>query len=248
MKTTRKAKSAPKQRKRTNLYLNRLLRFAGRIHWPSITLRAAALVALIVVEIAVATVVGHLATDEVTAVLLVTSAGLAGLGVVLGPSVAMSVRPSMQKLAWSVVWGCLAISAWNFSTTLHNAQAMSVSAAITSGPTYQADLARLASLTRLIDGLADETGGYNNSADQAYANTIAERDRLQERLDQANPEPVMFADWPFWLKAGLFHLLVAGFSAGFAIPIRPKRKASNRASKAAKAPRGEPGFPAAVNF
>lgn len=243
MKPTTKAKRTPKKRQApAKLYLNRFLRFAGRVNWPSITLRTAALVALIVVEIAVATVVGHMASDEVTATLLVVSAGLAGLGVVLGPSVAMSVRPTMQRLAWAVVAGCIAISVWNFSTTLHNAQALSVSNAITGAATYQGDIARLARLNARIDGLSDEN---NRAAEIALINYTAERDTLQSRLDQANPEPVMFAALPFWLKAGLFHLLVAGFSAGFAIPMR-KRKGQRKSAK--QAPRGQVGFPTAVNF
>lgn len=241
----KKAVRKPANRRKSGVVsrvINRALRFAGRIHWPSITLRTAALAALIVVEVTVATVVGHMADDEVTATLLVVSAGLAGLGVVLGPSVAMSVRPSMQRLAWFVVAGCIAISVWNFSTTLHNAQALAVSNAITTGPTYQDDVIRLTALNRRIDSLGDE-----RNADAALMNYLAERDRLQERLDHANPEPVMFAAFPYWLKAGLFHLLVAGFSAGFAIPIkrRPTRRASN---KSAQAPRGQTGFPAVVNF
>lgn len=202
--------------------INAARRFAGRIHWSSIALRLSAIAALVVVEIAVAVVIGHLAGDPISQAILVSTAALGGLGVVLGPGIALSLRKGPQRnIAIAVVFVCLAMSAWNLSTTLANSQAMSVAASVQADPDYPAQRARLASLNRRIDAMADERN------DGAVAIYTSERDQLQERIDKANPEPIMFA-WTndgilYWIKAFVFHGLIAGFSAAFAIPMRPKR-------------------------
>lgn len=247
----RQKRAAPKRSagKSTQLFINRVSRWIGRVNWPSITLRGAALIALVAVETAVAIVVGKHAGDPITTVILVSTAILGGVGVVLGPQVALRLRSKpLQRLAWLTVVACFVVSLWNLTTTLHNASDFFVAEAIRSADTYEGDVARLAHLNRLIDGLADETG-YNQAADQAYANNIAERDRLQARIDRASPEPVVISDnLAFWLKAFLFHGLVLGFSACFSIPMKPRRKMATKRAKKTAAPRGEPGFPAAVNF
>lgn len=233
--------------KKLELFLNRVIRVAGRINWPSVTLRGAATIALVAVECAVAVVVGHLASDAITSVILVSTALLGGLGIVLGPQVIPHLRSAtMRKWAWRTILVCFVVTMWNLSTTLHNANAIAVGNSIRASASYPADVARLAHLNTMIDALGDETG-YGGPADQTYSNYLAERDRLDERLAKANPQPVMMAALPYWLKAALFHSLVFGFSAAFYVPTQKRRAAATK-KKAAKAPRGKPGFPAAVNF
>lgn len=242
--TPARRKSQPARKRKTRPIRNGLLafkRFAARVPWISLALCSAAVAALVVVETSVAGVIHRMASDPITGVIFVSSAVLASLGVVLGPMVARSLRsPTQRAFAWKVVGFCFALSIWNLSTTLANAHLQMTADAVRTAPSFETDQARLVSLNRQVDALADETMN-NPNADTAYANFLAERDRLQERLDGANPRPVMFA-WEnggliFWAKAALFHILVAGFSAAFALPMRPKRAASTK--KAGKAqPRG----------
>lgn len=247
-KSTTRQKRATQKRsigKKIELFLNRVSRFAGRINWPSLTLRGAATIALVAVECAVAAFIGHLAGDAITTVILVSTALMGGLGIVLGPQVIPHLRSQdARKWAWRTILACLAVSLWNLSTTLHNADAAATGAAIRSSASYPADVARLAHLNAMIDALGDETG-YGGAADQAYSNNLAERDRLDERLAKANPQPAMIAAPTFWLKAGLFHSLVFGFSAFFGVPMK-KRRAAKKTGKAVKAPRGQPNW--AANF
>lgn len=233
MRKAKKTTRAVAKKRPVKNFLRRCARTAGRIHWPSIVLRAAALFALVTVELAVMTIVEHLASDPVTAVILKVTAGLGGLGVVLGPSVALSFRKGeRRKLAWIVVGVCFATSAWNQSTALANGQALSVAATIKRSPTYADEVRRLPMLNRRIDALSDE---YDAEAE--LSRITDERDRIQARVEAANPQPVMFAwkDWGilYWLKAALFHGLVAGFSAAFAVPMAQR---SRRQPAKAKAP------------
>jgi hypothetical protein len=231
-------KSQPARTRKTKPIQQRLRalsRFAARVPWIALTLCAAAFVALVAVEMSVAGVIHRMASDPITGVIFVSSAVLASLGVVFGPMVARSIRsPTQRALAWKIVWFCFALSVWNLSTTLANAQSQMTADAVRSAPTFESDQARLVNLNRQIDALADET--MNPSAEAAMMNFIAERDLLNERLDGANPRPVMFA-WEnggllFWAKAGLFHILVAGFTAAFSMPMRAKRAPARPGRKA----------------
>ncbi|HVK80875.1 MAG TPA: hypothetical protein VM915_09690 [Verrucomicrobiae bacterium] len=248
-------KPAPKKRRRSgalNRNINRALRFVARVNWPSVTLRAAALIALVAVGIAVSITVGTHAGDMITAVILVCTAILAELGIVLGPQVLHKVRGAARFWTKVTIGLCIALAAWNLSTSLHNADVAQASAAARAADTYEDDLARLNSLNRRIDGLADETGGYGaaaQSASAAYENTLAERDLIQARIDRATAEPVMFStNLLFWMKAGFFHGMVFLFSAFFSIPMKAKSNRRAAGSKSAsKAPRGDPNW-AAANF
>lgn len=219
--------SRPVRRKAKRPVVNawrRLLKWSGRMPWSSLALRGAAIAGLVFVEVAVASLVTHAAGDELTGVILVVMAGLGGAGVVLGPGVALSFRSKgRRRLAWLVVAACFAVSAWNLSSVLATNDRMAVAHAVRSAPTHAADQERLAHLNRMIDALADETGRYGG--DEALANYLSERDRLQARLDKADASWVMWAGLPYWLKAFLFHGLVAGFSAAFSVPVGPARKA-----------------------
>lgn len=207
--------------------LARAWRFVERAPWWSWALCSAAFIALVVVEASVVEIVRRMAGDPVTEVILVSTQLLAAMGVVIGPF-AIRALPAQAKgqrqLAWRVFWGCLAFCLWSLSTTLANAQAQMTADAIRSAPTFAADGERLAALNRRIDALSDERG-YD--AQTAVANYIAERDVVQARLDGATPRPVIFAwangGWVFWLKAGIFHALVAGFSAAFAVAMSKRR-------------------------
>lgn len=199
----------------------------GRIHWPSMTLRAAGVIALVAVEAAVATVLATHVEDPLSRTILTAAAVLCGLGVALGPSVAVSLRKGPQRF-WACVMIaiCIVGSAWNLSTQWANVDQHSMAATITSAASYPADLTRLAALNRMVDALSDERDDYT------LGNTIAERDRLQERLDKANPAPVVVAGLIYWIKAGIFHALIAACAAVFVVPIRPARRAAKKAAKA----------------
>lgn len=236
-KTTPARRSNQPARKRKQRpirnWLRSAVRFAKRVPWISLTLCAAAFAALVTVEVSVAGVIGHMATDPITAVIFVASAVLASLGVVFGPMAVRALHPravGQRKFAWRIVGLCFALSIWNLSTTLANAQAQMEARAVQASPSYTQDTARLTSLNASIDSLADESSAYNE-----LQTDTAERDRLQERLDRANPHPILFAwandGWMFWLKAALFHTLVAGFSTAFAVQMTAKRRTQKTKTK-----------------
>lgn len=234
-KPARRKPQPARKRKTIRNNLRAAARFASRVPWFAAALCAAAVVALIAVETSVAGVIHRMASDPITGVIFVASAVLASLGVVFGPMVARSIRsPGQRSMAWKVVAFCFVLSIWNLSTTLANAQSQMTADAVRSAPSFEADQARLVSLNRQIDSLADETS--NRSAETALMNFIAERDILREQLAGASPRPVMFAGLLFWAKAALFHILVAGFTAAFSLPMRAKRTASRKSAKAK--PRG----------
>lgn len=241
-KTTRARRSNQPARKRKQRPIRNgtraAWRFAKRVPWISLTLCAAAFLALVLVETSVAGVIGHMATDPITAVIFVASAVLASLGVVFGPMAVRSIHVravGQRKFAWRIVALCFVLSIWNLSTTLANAQAQMEAHAVRSAPSYAQEVARLTALNASIDSLADEASAYNE-----LQTDTAERDRLQERLDRANPRPIMFAwandGWMFWLKAGLFHTLVAGFSTAFAFQMATKRRAKTKTKAPANWP------------
>lgn len=242
MKTKANTKRGAKQSRYKRRPLRNAIRAAGRfcsrVPWLSLVLCAAGFIALVAVEASVVDVVRKMASDPITAVIFAVSAALASLGVVVGPMAirALPARATGQrKFAWKIVACCFVLSVWNLSTTLANATVQMTAHAVRSSPTFGPDVARLNQLNYLIDGL--NTGQGN---DTELARVTTERDVLQARLDKANPKPVMIAwendGWVFWLKAGLFHALVAGFSSAFAFSMMPKR----RSSKKAKAPAGWP--------
>lgn len=234
--TTKKGAKQPRRYKRRPIRnaLRSVWRFACRVPWLSLLLCGAGFVALVTVELSVADVIGRMASDPITAVIFVVSAVLASLGVVCGPMAirALPARATGQrKFAWRIVACCFALSVWNLSTTLANASVQMTAHAITSSPTYPSDVRRLGELNYIIDGL-DSTQGH----DTELARIIAERDVLQTRLDGAHPKPVMIAwendGWVYWLKAALFHALVAGFSTAFAFSMLPKRRITGKRAKA----------------
>ena len=248
------AKNAPvkpraKRRSRGafGLYLNRVLRFAARVNWPSTILRGVAFAALVAVGTAVSITVGAHAGDMITAVILVCTAILAELGIVLGPQVLHKVRGAARFWTKATIGVCIALACWNLSTSLHNADVAHTAVAVRAADTYEADLARLTTLNRRIDAISDETAYGNNDA--AYSNYLAERDLIQARIDRATAAPVMFStNILYWLKAGFFHGMVFLFSAFFSIPMKAKssRRAGSKKS-ASSAPRGNPDW-AAANF
>lgn len=201
-------------------------------------LRYSALAALVAAEVIAAKYAGEHAADPIGAVVLIGMAVMAGLCVALGPSYILSLHASKRKSwwRWGVVAGALLVSCWNLSSVIDAQRVEAEALAARSGPSFAEDTARLVSLNRRIDAISDETGLYGN-ADQTYANYLAERDRLQERLDRATAEPVVIAGPTAWLRAFLFHGLVFGFSAAFALPAAQaaaKRKSSKRRGKVSK--------------
>lgn len=226
----RKTQTARKKTSWLTRWLGRADRFVKRVPWISLALCSAAFIALVLVEASVADVIHRMTPDPITAVIFVASAVLASLGVVFGPLAIRSIKSHTQrKFAEKVVWACFALSVWNLSTTLANAQSQMTADAIRSAPTYQTDVVRLASLNRQIDSLSDETA-YSVAADTSRTNFMGERDTLAERLEGANPQPILFAwandGWIFWAKAALFHALVFGFSVAFAFQLKPRRAAT----------------------
>lgn len=197
-------------------------------------LRFSALTALVVGEAIAAKYAGEHAADPIGAVVLIGMAVMSGLCVALGPSYLLGLRSNskQRKFGWYVVAGALLVSCWNLSSVIDAQRVEAEALAIRSDPTFAEDQTRLASLNRLIDSLSDETGMYA-TADQTYANSLAERDRLQDRIDRAQVRPVVFASFPAWMRAFLFHGLVFGFSAAFALPAAQapatkKRRTSRR--------------------
>lgn len=194
-------------------------------------LRFSALAALVVAELIAAKYAGEHAADPIGAVILIGMAVMAGLCVALGPSYILSLHATKRKSwwRWGVVAGALLVSCWNLSSVIDAQRVEAEALAVRNDPSFASDQARLVSLNRNVDALADEVGMYGN-ADQTYANILAERDRLQERLDRAQNHPVVFASFAAWMRAGLFHGLVFGFSAAFALPVAAatKRKAKRR--------------------
>lgn len=249
--TSKKAavKPAPKRRKRGafGLYLNRGLRFAARVNWPSTILRGVAFAALVAVGTAVSITVGAHAGDMITAVILVCTAILAELGIVLGPQVLHKVRGAARFWTKATIGVCIALACWNLSTSLHNADVAHTAVAVRAADTYEADLARLTSLNRRIDALSDEAAYGGNDA--AYSNYLAERDLIQARIDRATAEPVMFStNVLYWLKAGFFHGMVFLFSAFFSIPMKAKSyRRTGKKTGASQAPRGHADW-ATANF
>jgi hypothetical protein len=195
-------------------------------------LRFSALAALVVAEVIAAKYAGEHAADPIGAVVLIGMAVMAGLCVALGPSYLMGLRSNskQRKFGWYVVAGALLVSCWNLSCVIDAQRVETEALAVRNDPTFAEDQTRLAALNRRIDALSDETGMYGNG-DQTYANYLAERDRLQERVDRAQARPVVFASFPAWMRAFLFHGLVFGFSAAFALPASApaaKRPAKRR--------------------
>lgn len=198
-------------------------------------LRFSALAALVVAEVIAAKYAGEHAADPIGAVVLIGMAVMSGLCVALGPSYLLGLRSNakQRKFGWYVVAGALLVSCWNLSSVIDAQRVEAEALAIRNDPTFAADQERLASLNRNVDALSDETGMYGNT-DQTYANILAERDRLQERIDRAQARPVVFASFPAWMRAFLFHGLVFGFSAAFALPAAQapaKRKVAKRRGK-----------------
>lgn len=232
--TPARPKVQPKARKRKSWWSRKTqaaLRFAKRVPWISLTLCTSAFVGLVLVEGSVAHVIHRMASDPITAVIFVTSAVLASLGVIFGPLAIKTMKSHTQrKWAEKIVAACFVLSAWNLSTTLANADAQMTADAVRAAPTFRADAQRLAALDRRIDAMSDEAG-----LDAALAVNTAERDTLRARLDGANPKPILFAwendGWIFWAKAVLFHALIFGFSTGFAFQIAPARRPAKRSSK-----------------
>jgi hypothetical protein len=192
-------------------------------------LRLSALVALAAAELAAAKYAGEHAADQLGAVILIGMAAMAGLCVALGPSFLMSLRRSKQRtLGWWVVAGALLISCWNLSSVIDAQRVEAEALAVRSDPSFAEDRARLVSLNRMIDAISDE-----RSEDYALVNYLAERDRLQERVDRGEARPVVLASFPAWARAFLFHGLVLGFSAAFALPparAQAKRRGKRRGS------------------
>lgn len=231
----RKPKPQPRRQPKKRPVLNfvrRWMRFFARMPWPAWALVACAAISLVTVESSVVGVIFEMTSDPVTAVIFVSIAAMASLGVCLGPAAIRLVRDREQRnLAIKIVWTCFALAIWNLAVVLANGEAQQAAHAIRSAPTYDTEVARLSRLNARIDGAADERDDY------ALANYTAERDRLQERIDAANPKPIMFP-WEnggilYWIKALVFHALIAGFSAAFAIQMRPARRASKRTRKTA---------------
>ena len=193
-------------------------------------LRFSALAALVVAEVIAAKYAGEHAADPIGAVVLIGMAVMAGLCVALGPSYLMGLRSNakQRKFGWLVVAGALMVSCWNLSSVIDGQRVETAALAVRSDPTFALDVARLASLNRTIDALGDEYGVENT-----LANSISERDRLQARVDAATPHPVVFAAFPAWMRAFLFHGLVFGFSAAFApaVTTEGKRKTAKRRGK-----------------
>jgi multidrug transporter EmrE-like cation transporter len=148
--TSKRAAVKPpaKRRKRGafGLYLNRVLRFAARVNWPSTILRGVAFAALVAVGAAVSITVGTHAGDMITAVILVCTAILAELGIVLGPQVLHKVRGAARVWTKATIGVCIALACWNLSTSLHNADVAHTAVAVRAADTYEADLVRLTSL------------------------------------------------------------------------------------------------------
>lgn len=232
----RSRKPAPKRKTRPLLNSMRAgLRFSARVPWIALLLCAGAFLALAVVEASVAHVIHKMASDPISGVIFVASALLASAGVIFGPMVARSIRsPGQRKLAWKVVVFCFALSVLNLSTTLANAYLQDTAAAVRGAPTFEADQARLSALNSRIDALSMDS---SRDAEVLLVNVLAERDLISERLAGANPRPVMVAwendGWVFWAKAILFHVLVAGFTAAFSLPIANKRRGGRAKAKRA---------------
>lgn len=196
-------------------------------------LRFTALAALAVAEVIAAKYAGEHAADPIGAVVLIGMAVMSGLCVALGPSYLLGLRSNakQRKFGWYVVTGALLVSCWNLSSVIDAQRVEAEALAIRNDPTFASDQTRLVSLNRNVDALSDETGMYGNG-DQTYANILAERDRLQERIDRAQARPVVFASFPAWMRAFLFHGLVFGFSAAFALPAAaPAAKAKRKATR-----------------
>lgn len=190
-------------------------------------LRLSALLALVAAELAAAIYVGEHAADALGAIIMIGMAAMAGLCVALGPSYLLSLRRSKQRsLGWLVVTGALAVSAWNLSNVIDAQRVAAAALAARSHPSFAEDQARLVSLNRMIDAISDE-----RSRDYALGNYLAERDAIQERIDAATVRPVVFASFPAWVRAFVFHGLVFGFSAAFALP--PQRAPAKRKAKRA---------------
>lgn len=234
----RPARKGPKRTYKRRPFKNaaaKAWRFIGRVPKAAYLLILAAVICLALVEASVANVLHRMATDPITAVILVSSAILASLGVIFGPAAIRSIpaRAAGQRtFAWRIVAACFVLSIWNLSTVLANAQAQMEADAVLAAPTFAGDQLRLAALNRRIDAMADE--GYE--AQRAVATYMAERDLIQARIDAATPRPILFAwennGWVFWARAGLFHALVAGFSVAFAIAMVKRRTATAKRQKA----------------
>ena len=192
-------------------------------------LRISALVALVAADMVAAKYVGEHAADPIGATVLVGMAAMAGLCVALGPSFLMSLRRSRQRAlgAW-VVAAALIVSCWNLSSVIDAQRVEREALAVRADPAFAQDRARLTRLNSMIDATSDEAA-RSYSAGETYALNVAERDRLQARVDRAENRPVVIASFPAWARAFLFHGLVLGFSAAFALP--PARAASKKSAK-----------------
>lgn len=200
-----------------------------RLTWQSRVLRASSWIALLSVEGVVAWFIAEHAPDPLSAAILTSMAVMCGLGIALGPSFVLALRKGYQRrVGWMVIAACLFVSTWNLSAVIGSNWSEQQAEQARTSPTYHADLARLTTLNRNIDALADETGMYGGQ-DQTYANLLEERDRLQERVDRGESEFQVFGTPESWLRAGGFHGIVLGFStafamAGLAVPRRQRRK------------------------
>ena len=201
-----------------------------RLTWQSRALRFSSWAALAAVEVVVAWFIADHAPDLLSAAIMTSIAFMCGLGIALGPSYVLALRKGkQQKIGWAVVIGCLLGSGWNLSTTIGTNWSEQSAAEVQASPTYLADVARLTSLNRNIDALADETGGMYGNQDQAYVNYLAERDRLQERVDKGQSEFKVFGTPEAWVRGLGFHLIVLGFSTAFAmagltVPRRQRKR------------------------
>lgn len=201
-----------------------------RLTWQSRILRVSSWIALMAVEGVVAWFIADHAPDPLSASILTSMAVVCGLGIALGPSYVLALRQGKQrKIGWAVITACLFISGWNLSTTIGTNWSELAAAEAQASPTYRDDVARLTHLNRSIDALADEVGGMYGNQDQTYSNMLAERDRLQERVDEGRSEFQVFGTPEAWVRGLGFHAIILGFSAAFAmagisVPRRQRRK------------------------
>lgn len=201
-----------------------------RLTWQSRVLRVSSWVALAAVEGVVAWFIADHAPDILSAAILTSMAVLCGLGIILGPSYVLALRKGLQRrVGWGVIAACLFVSGWNLSSTIGTNWSEQAAEEAQSSPTFSDDLARLASLNRSIDALADEVGGMYGNQDVTYSNMLAERDRLQERVDQGRSEFKVFGTPEAWVRGLGFHAIVLGFSTAFAmagltVPRRQRKR------------------------
>jgi len=246
-KTTKKPepRKARKARPIKN-WLAKVGRFLSRVVWARVATRGSAFIGFAIVESAVATVVWKYSDDFVTGLIIVTLAIMTGIGLMFGPSYAVTLRRKeeapLRKVVTLVTVLCAAGSMLNLSTSLHNGAAEARASAIQNAPTFEADAVRLVRLDRMVDATVDEQG-------EEYQGYKQERDELRARLDGAYFQPVVVSDnLAHWAKAFMFHGLLAGFSAAFAGPLLGARRRSSKRPTRRALPRGVKAVKGNVSF